>query len=437
MAVQHARSSLVLFGLLAGTLIAVTVAASAGAVIVLSDRLPAPPSPSASPLSSVTSRAISPSRALASLAGANDLDVIDRALAANDSDTAFATLLYSAEINDQVRAGSLLSLARLLAQSKKSAQALSAVRSAVDIALLSPSMSDYSRSVALDQAGQILVSLSKKDEAIHAYTAAATIATQSGRIDPGYRQMLLEGLATDLTHMGSSQQARSLRAAVSNPPSPDTTSAVLPGLLVPLTNGTGAAWSDLETTMAKRIDLAAGLISSLNGQSPVLTETVRQQLAATLVSEDRLRLQIDTAGISQSSNLLQRIAFARERTQWLTQKWRITRQGFGMTLVPAWEEQRSDIEASLDKAYSDYYVILRDAAISLPGYHESAQALVEIVQLQIEIGRLGVPMGFQEADLLRDLDNAQRDLSNRGGANLYVKVVIDKGNSYFTVAGNQ
>ena len=119
MAGQHARSSLVVFGLLAGMLILATVAASAGAVIVLSDRLPAPPTPRPSALSTVASGAINPSLALASLAGANDQDVIDGALAAGDTETAFATLLYSVQLSDQARTGSLLSLARSLAQNKK------------------------------------------------------------------------------------------------------------------------------------------------------------------------------------------------------------------------------------------------------------------------------------------------------------------------------
>lgn len=414
MAGQRGRTSVVLFGMLVGLLILATIAVSAGALIVLSDRLPSTTSQYSSALPAINANAITPTLALGALAGVSDQEVIDHALAANSSDTALVALLYSTTLSDQARTGSLLALAGLLAREDENERALLIARTAADVAILSPLMSDYSRATALNQAGQLMATLGRKEDAVRTYSSAAVIAAQSGSLDAAYRRMLLDGLAGDLGRAGRADLATTLRTQTGDLPPTALSSAVLPAMLVPLAAADTADVQLLETLAARRSEAAAGLIASLQGQSAVPAVTSRRKLADALIDEDPLRQRVYSDGIAHSSDLLQRVAAAREYMRWLTLKWRIAQRGFGMTIVPTWEDQSGSIQADLDAATHDYYLLLRDVAISLPTGDEAVQGAAEIIQDQIKVGRLGLPAGSQEALLLQDLAKAQQNTTLLG-----------------------
>jgi len=436
MAGQPGRSVAV-FGLAVVLLVLATIAVVVAAVVVASSRFASAASPWVSPLSVIKAGAINPALALGSLAGQDDQDIVDRAIAAGSADTALATLLYSTSLNDQTRANGLLRASRLLARQNRNEQALLVAHTAADVAMLSPTMTDYGRAAALDEAGQVMAQVGKKDEAASAYGMAATIALQSGRLDPAYRQLLIEGLAADYTRLGRPEQARALRGAAQPALSPDKNPAVYPGLLVPLIPGDSPAWVSLQAATAKRTTLTASLIAALQGQASGAPEPVRQALEKVLIEEDQLSDTVYSDGIAHSDNLLQRVAYARARVAWLTLKWRIARQGFGMALVPAWESQAREIEANLHKAFEDYYLILRDAGISLPGNVDAAQATVDIIQDQIKMGRLGMPPYAHEAELLSALADAWQQRINLGGVRLYITTTYGKSGTQLTVVGSQ
>jgi len=435
---QHQRSSVVGFTLVIVLLVLATIVVVVAAVFVVSEQFPSAAGPRLSPLSAIKAGAINPALALDSLAGVHDQSVAERAIASGSIETAFATLLYSTSLNDQMRAAGLLTLANRLTQDGKKDQALLAARTAVDVAILSPMMPDYNRAAALAQAGQVLRSLGKTDEATYAYDTAAIITEHSGRIDPSYRQVLLEGLAEDVSRAGHKEQARQLRAAANaEPPTLDATPYVLPALLIPLVRGESADWAELDAATTERVSLASALVAALEGNSPTPSETVRQSLEKALLAEDRLREQVYSQGLAESDNLLQRVAYARVHMEWLTLKWRVARQGFGMALVPAWENQVGAIEASLHKACDDYYVILRDVAASLPDQIEAVQGAIDVIQDEIKLGRLGLPPYAQEGELVRALDKANRERMDLGLGSLYVTMKTEKNSSQLTVIGSQ
>lgn len=435
---QHRRSPVVLFSLLIVFLIVALALAVAATMYIASVQFSVAASPRTSPLSAVQAGAIDPALAVLSLAGTPDDAVVDKALASGSGDTALATLLYSTSLSDQVRAASLLALAHRLAQDGKKDDALVAGRTAADVATLSPVMSDYSRAAVLDQAGQIMAGAGKQDEAAHAYGIASTIAEYSGRIDPTYRQLLLDALATDLSHIGRADQARTVRSSMQSATLTSGNSpAVLPTMLLPLDQSNSPVapdvWASVDAATAERVSLAAKLVSSLQRQSGTPPETVRQSLEQALIKEDALRDQVYSRGIAESDNLLQRAAYARARLEWQTLKWRVARQGFGMSLVPAWESQISANDASLRKAYDDYFAIMRDVAASLPEQVDAAQGDIDVILDQIKMGRLGLPPGSQESALLQALNNAVDWRQTLGGANLYVTTQKDNNTSQLTV----
>jgi hypothetical protein len=435
---QQQRSSVVVFSLLVVLLVLAIIAATAAAIFVFSDRFTSVASPWVSPLSAIKAGAINPALSLRSLAGADDQTIVEQAVANRSTETALAILLYSTSLHDQTRTTSLLTVATALAREGKKDKSAVAAQVAVAVAILSPIMPDYSRAGALSQAGEVLASMGRKNEAIHAYTVAATLAVHSGRIDASYRQLLLEGLADDLNRIGRKEQARELSAAVNaDLPTLDTSPHVLASLLVPLERDESSAWAELDAATADRVSVAGALVTALEGNSPQPPETVRQALEKALVREDMLREQVYSAGVSQGDNLLQRVAFARARLDWLALKWRVARQGFGMALVPAWESQERDIEDSLSQACQEYYLVMRDAAVSLPQQTEAVQGAMDAILDQIKMGRLGLPPSAQEGALFRSLDEVERERMSLGFGQLYVTLKSESGSSQLTVISSQ
>lgn len=438
MASQQHRSSVVVLGLIVLLLVLTIIAAVIAAILVFSDRTQLAASPWLSPLSTFKASLISPALALNSLADVPDETIVAQAVAAGKVDTAFATLVYSTSLSDQMRAAGLLTLASRLVQDGKKDTSAVAARTAADIVILSPAMPDYSRAALLAQAGQALASAGKGDEATHASNTAAIIAEHSGRIEPSYRQILLDGLANDAARTGRKDQALALRAASSaDPPPADKAPYVLPSLLVPLLRNDSSVWAELDAATGERILAANALIAALGNGSPAAAEAARQTLEKALLNEDRLRDRVFGDGMVQSDNLLQRVAFARGRMEWLTLKWRVARQGFGLSLVPAWENQTRTIEANLGQACADQYSLLRDAAASLPGQIESLQGTIDVVQDQIKWGRLGLPPAAQEADLVYALDQATRDRMSLGIGYLSVTTKTQSSNSQLDVVNSR
>ena len=436
---QPQRASVALFSLIIVLLVLVIVAAAGAAILVFSDRFTSSAGPWVSPLSAIKAGAINPALALRTLTDEHDQAIVERAIASGSSETALATLLYSTTLSDQSRTAGLLRLASLLAgDARNKDKAALTAHTAADVAILSPVMPDYSRAAMLAQAGQVLARLGRNDEALSIYSVAATIAQHSGRIDPSYRQIMLEGLADDVSRLGRKELAHELRAAVNGEsPPPDNTPQVLTSLLVPLIPDDSAAWTELDDVTGQRVSMAAALVSALEGESPTPSETVRQSLEGLLVREDRLRERVSSAGIAQASNLLQRAAFARSRMEWLTLKWRVARQGFGMALVPAWERQEQEIEANLRQACQDYYAILRDVSISLPDQTSAVQGALDVIQDQIKMGRLGLPPSAQEGELVRALDQVERQYLSLGLGQTLVTVKTNTGSSQLTVVRSQ
>jgi hypothetical protein len=431
---QRARANVLLFCVLLVLLIVAVAAAASGVALVVSRQPSAAAGPRMSPLASLTASAINAPLALAELAGRPDEETLQQALSSGQLDTALAILLNSPFMSDDARSAGLTDLARRWEAAHKQAPALAAVRAAIDVALLSPSMPDHARAAALDQAGQVLASLGQRAEAGYAYDQATTIARDSGRIDPTLRQLLLEGLIQSNTRLGRTDAARQIRAALQSPaPAPDRTAAVLPDLLPASADGATAAWPELGAATEERMRLAADLANAIANRDAGI-EAKRSALEAALLAEDRIWQRIDGEGAYRADNLLQSVAFARQRLEWQAIKWRVARRGFGLSLVPAWEQAALQIESDLAWAADDYYQSLRDAAVSLPDLGQANEAAVEIAQDQIKLGRLGIPQATSEAEVMGSLQRAIAARLAAGNTSLYLASASDdSGNERLTV----
>ena len=81
-------------------------------------------------------------------------------------------------------------------------------------------------------------------------------------------------------------------------------------------------------------------------------------------------------------SLADRLALMHDKLAWLALKYRVTRRGYGVSLVPEWEAQVADIAAGLSGAYSEL----------INGYGQQLDTLdaTESVQARVELLRQGV-----------------------------------------------
>lgn len=416
---HHSAAGLILLLATVSLLGAVTVAG----VFLLTGQLPVSASPWAPPVSELKPAAINPALAVQSLAGAADQDVIDQALAAGELETAFSVLLYSSTLADQQRAAGLLQVARQFAAGHQTDRAALAARTAAEVAVLSPVMADSARAGALSAAGRLLAALGKAEGAQWAYEAAAAIATHSPSLAPTVRSVLLQGLATDLSSLGKSERAQALRgAAAADAPQGQAAPSVLPELQTPLAERDDPAWVQLGAAASQRQVAARVYVQALAG-SAVAPERARQALETALINEDRLRLQVYSLGIAQSTDLAQRAAHTRARRDWLALKWRVAAQGFGAGLAPGWESQVQSIESALKASCEESYVVMRDMAASLPSALAAAQGAVELALDQLKLARLGLYPHASETDLLATLEAVSlARLAARNDGGLYVSI---------------
>jgi hypothetical protein len=115
-------------------------------------------------------------------------------------------------------------------------------------------------------------------------------------------------------------------------------------------------------------------------------------------------------------------------------KWRVANRGFGLSLVPAWEQSAAQIEADLAWAADDYYQALRDAAVSLPDRSQANEAAVEIAQDQIKLERLGLPQSTSDTEMMDILQRAVAARLAAGNTGLYLtNTGDDSGNERLTV----
>ncbi len=117
-------------------------------------------------------------------------------------------------------------------------------------------------------------------------------------------------------------------------------------------------------------------------------------------------------GMAETNDLPQQAAILREWIDWLTLKYFIASDGFGMTLAPEWQTQREAIWGKLAQAYEELLQNYRDQAAALPDPDDGLAARVEVLRYQALLGRLGLLPGYDESGMAAVLRTAQEDASH-------------------------
>jgi hypothetical protein len=383
------------------------------------------------PLNLFESEGIYPEMALNSLAEATNQEVIDQALAAEEWETAYTTLVFSPEIGDRERAGTLLLLGARYGSEDEQVKAIECYQAAATIATLSPILPDVVRADIYLRAGGGLAEMGERGLAGLTYDQAFVAAAYSPYMTKGNRRQVFEQLTEAYREIGENEMAARSREGGSallaggavEPEAPPTPPEPL---LPPLRPGPTSP--DIEQAEAARKQAAQALVDRLSGQ-PGSPDEARAVLAQALQSEDHVRQQFYDNQLATATQLSAKVALAQAKVDWLTTKYRVARQGFGLSLVPSWEAQPDKMRSDLAKAYEQLFALYADFVIALPDAAQIQRASVEILRREILVGRLGLYPNYPETQRIRHLQEATGSLIlSQPRAELRVDV-LEQGNA--------
>ena len=373
------------------------------------------------PLSAVVPEDVEADLALYPLAGAADLETLDAAITNGDLETAYAALVYNPELQDEQRIGRLILLGRRFTDAGIAEKAHLSYQQIYEIAVLSPVLSDPTRADALLAAGRGWAEVGRDARALEAYDQVYVIAVRSPYLHMAHRRDLLAMLETAYLEVEAPNKAAEARQRIieldqgSRPQQPQEAGDT-PDLGVETEVVSSPEVGAIEEG---RRQAAYNLIQSLNGAE--IPPELANELAMALRAEDAAKLALYRQEMEAATQLSRRIGLHWQIIGWLTLKYRVAMQAFGLSLVPEWEEQRADIQSELSKAYEDLYFDYEDLVTGLPDATLIGPGSYQVRRQMVEAGRLGLYPNYPEDQMAAKLSDAASRLISAGYlADLYV-----------------
>ncbi len=374
---------------------------------------------------------VDPSVSLTTLAGTSEPAAITSMVNHQDLDSALATVIFASSLTDRQRLGQILLIGRKYVSAGNASSAKQSFQMANDIAILSPSVSDYERAEVLGQIAASLYPLKEPGLAGLTLDSAREIVLESPFLKNANRDTLLRQLIRAAQQGDDGARIKQLTADRSNfvevndpsTPVPQEPPDPLPPLEAPAKNDA------LEAAQNKRA-AAAQKILQLPDASSAIPDELIEQLGNQLFSEDDVRVRTYSAPAGQRT-LAQKLALARAQIDWLTLKYKVARKAFGVSIMPEWEDAESEIRSQLAKAYENFYVLRTEQVVALPQTKDIELAQSYLLRRQLLAGRLGLYPNFPENDLVDRLQEVTDKLVvAQPKAALRVKVEV-KGDRYY------
>lgn len=337
--------------------------------------------------------------------------LVRQALAAGEPDTAYALLVYNVATSDDERSGNALLIGRAFEEDLATDMAAISYQQVQSLAALSPVMPDFTRTQSTLDAAEGFMRLGMPDSARPMLRQAEALARYSPLLAPIQRQEAAIRLRDIYRQLGDEAQARTLDQLVREPRGLPTNTFVrgpfLPAFIAP-----AAPTDDVLQAAEARRQAVYPFVAAWDTQDPAQIEAARQALVAALLNENNVREGAYLLGMAETNDLSQQAAILHEWIDWLTLKYFISADGFGMTLAPEWQAQRDAIWGKLGQAYEKLLQNYRDQAAALPDPDDGLAARVEVLRYQALLGRLGLLPGFDESGTAAVLRTAQEDASH-------------------------
>lgn len=363
------------------------------------------------PLLALDSARVRPDIAVLTLLDEPPSSLIRQALAAGEPDTAYALLVYDASVSDVERSGNAVLVGRAFEEELAGDLAAISFQQVQSLAALSPVMPDFTRTQSTLDAAEGFIRLGMAETARPLLSQAEALARYSPLLAPIQRQEAASRLRDIYRQLGEDEQARTLDQLVREPRGLPTNQFLRGPFLAGFTGETANTDGVLQAAAARR-QAVYPFLAAWDSGDPVQIEAARKSLVAALLAENSAREGAMLLGMAESDELPQQAAILREWIDWLTLKYFIAVDGFGMTLAPEWSDQRDAIWSKLGQAYDELLQNYRDQAAALPDPDDGLAARVEVLRYQTMLGRLGLLPGFDESVMAAALRTAQEDASH-------------------------
>jgi hypothetical protein len=432
---QFLRSRLawILIGLV--VLLVLVAAVSAGAYLILRGR-DTVDATWQDPVAAILPDQIAPDLALYPLAGALELDTIDAAIEGGALETAYATLVLGTDLTDAQRVGRLILLGRQFEAVEAWERAALAYQQVYDLAILSPRLNDPTRADALLASGRGWAALEEVDRALNAYDQVYLIAIGSPNLQLANRRELLMALETAYQDLDEEARADTVRGKIieldqdMGPMSPAGSGPqpeLLLGEAVPSSPEIGA----LEE--ARRQVALALLEAYADPEQGEPTEALVSAVADALRAEDEAKLAFYNQALEETVQPGRRVGLHQWAIEWLMIKYRVATRGFGVSLVPEWENDLAGIQSALSRAYQELFFEYEDLVTALPDATLMAPGRYQVRRDALLDGRLGRYVNYPAQQLAEKLQSAAQELIAAGAVDrLYIDVRAgEEGTWYF------
>lgn len=399
------RNRLILF-LLVGVVLLLAVAVAATMLYLLLRPRPAITVKWQDPVAAIAPDKIVPDLALYPLAGALELDAIDRAVDVGELETAYALLVFGLDLSDVQRIGRLILLGERFAAAGQPDRAALCYQQIYDLAILSPDLSDAARADALLAVGKGWTGLEQTAQALNAYDQVYILVTYSPYLQKAVRRDLLNALEAAYRTGGDAARSQLCRQQIENldreGPRPAMSPDEWPELL---REGEPLSSPEVGAAEESRRRAAYALREATEGGRQPPPDLV-DNLAQALLAEDGVKLAFYTQELGGTSQPGRRLNIHRQTIRWLTLKYQVANRGLGLSVVPAWEADQPGIRSALSKAYEDLLFEYEDLVTALPQISLIAPARYQVRCRITLAGRLGQYPNFGEQQMVDKIRDA-------------------------------
>ncbi len=396
------------------------VGALAALVILQTDT---PAQETGSPLAAAPYTGIVPQHALMQLAGDPADALAHQALSAGELDLAYAVALFTPELSDSRRMTLLIQTATRYLQSDRPDQAIQALSLARSTALLGRSLTTLERSQALLQITNGLLDAGAQAAALDTAVQAKRLGAQTPELLPAQRSQIFENLRAPAQRLQDTAFEQEIHDLARNP------------YLAPQAHLLSSRWLTLTEAVATDPAVDAA-VQTRHHAARVLADRIiltggididpeRQTLASALLAEDQARAAAYQRALSAGLSLPQQVYILQDRRSWLALKTRIALGGFGLSVVPEWEERASAIQQELGGVTQNVFSVVEAFIGTLPDPVEQAMLRAETLTWLAQQSELGMLPNVTPTQLSDQLRVAQNELT-RLGASLALPVAYDR-----------
>lgn len=355
---------------------------------------------------------------LMQLAGDPADAIAAQALNAGHIDTAFAAAVYAVELPTTIRRTLLLQAGRQFAEAGRAAEAEISLHAARALTILSPDFNPIDRHQTLLTIARAFLAIDALEAAQDTLAQALYSAAQTPGLLPAQRADVFEAVRP-LAHDASDRVLAAQASEYARNPflSPE-------GHLLHVQLHEWVEFSPPDPAVAQAVEerqFAARILAEriqLTGGIDI--EPEQQALAVALQQEDAVRA--DAYRRMQAMEGLTsgvQLGFLIERRNWLALKARIAHTGFGISLVPEWEENAGFILQDLSTAHNNIHMFVENHWVEALGNEvadpQAQQALRMEILLQLaHHWELGLHPDGLGADLGERMRTVQDELARVG-----------------------